>query len=104
MTVDPSRLPTAPTANATAIEPTPTTNVANALAQMMRPRLGTSVNVAQSAALDLDHWLRMPSTAIIGSITESGSRWPQRSSRRPFAVRRSRDDGGRGDDRQDLDG
>ena len=63
-------MPTAPTANATAIETTPTTKVANALAPMTRPRLGTSVNVV--SPLRWLHSLVTPRIAIIGRITDIG--------------------------------
>ena len=69
--MDPSRLPTAPTANATAIETTPTTMVANALAPMTRPRLGTSANVV--SPLRWLHSLVTARIAIIGRITDIGN-------------------------------
>src|SRR3712207_9479026 len=70
MIVDPSRLPTAPTANATATETTGTANVANALAPMTRSRLGTIVNVV--SPLRWLHSLVTHRIAIIGRITDTG--------------------------------
>ena len=70
MIVVPSRLPTAPTAKATTIETTPTTKVAEALAPITRPRLGTSVNVVRP--LRWLHSLVTPRIATIGRITDIG--------------------------------
>ena len=67
---EPARLPTAPTAKATAIEPRPTRTVATALAPITRPRLGTRVNVV--SPLRWLHSLVTARMAIIGKITDIG--------------------------------
>ena len=67
---EPARLPTAPTAKATAAEPSPTTRVASALARMTRPRVGTSVNVVRP--LRWLHSLVTARIAIIGRMTDIG--------------------------------
>ncbi len=67
---EPTRLPRAPTAKATAIETTPTRKVAIALAPITRPRLGTRVKVV--SPLRWLHSLVTPRIAIIGRITDIG--------------------------------
>ena len=68
---EPSTLPRAPTARATATEPRPTRKVAIALAPITRPRLGTSVNVV--SPLRWLHSLVTARIAIIGRITDIGN-------------------------------
>ena len=66
----PTTLPSAPTASAISIETTPMPSAPIALAEMTRPRCGTSVNVVSPV-----RWLHSLVTdriAIIGRMTAIG--------------------------------
>jgi hypothetical protein len=67
----PTTLPRAPTANAIAIEVTPTTRVPTSFAVNTRPRCGTSVKVVRPVRWL--HSLVTASTAIIGRMIVIGT-------------------------------
>ena len=68
--VVPTTLPSAPIANASGIETTPTTTAAIALALITRPRCGTRVKVVRP--LRWLHSLVTDKIAIIGRMTAIG--------------------------------
>ena len=71
MIVVPTTLPSAPMENATAMETTPTPTAEIALAQMTRPRWGTSVNVV--SPLRWLHSLVTDRIAMIGRMMVIGT-------------------------------
>ena len=70
VTAVPSRLPRAPTANATSMETTPTDTAQTSFAPITRPRCGTRVKVV--SPLRWLHSLVTDRIAIIGRMTAIG--------------------------------